>query len=477
MKARDHCTSGVRPETTEPSEMVSIRVDPHHPLLQRTRALPWDALCEVMRRHGQRAGTNSEGRPGLAGDGALYGPLVVRMVVKNLNARAMEASLAEHVGARVFIGRTDTPRAQSRDHANIARAYVALGQDGVDEVNALSLHVAKDCGLADPSIRSSDTTAPELPIGYPNAPGSLRGMAPRCGRALAKRNTRALGGGETALAQVQTILRTVKEPHLCAKGTQAKRQVLPRLRTEVGTFVVQPRRLVQGLGERRDRVTHNAITPLQTMHAVAKRLIPQIVPWSTTGGVAQGKIVPAGVTQARALVRHKAGKEVACGRPSLLRRLGGGYLCGTLSRGVLDESKRPLQALAGSRAIFGAHATPALLVYDRGGSATATLRALAHAGGKALGIQPKGHGAWHVAEAVREIVRRERGQTAGIIGTLKTNTYGFNKPRERLWQTLERAGPRSILACNLHTLLRALVRADRGGEQASEQVEPPQRLP
>ena len=121
----------------------------------------------------------------------------------------------------------------------------------------------------------------------------------------------------------------------------------------------------------------------------------------------------------------------------------------------------PLQALAGYRAIFGAQATPALVVYDRGGSAMATVRARANEGVKEIGIQPKGHGAWHVAEAVRETVRSERGKTEGIIGTLKTDKYGFNKPKERLWQTLEMAGPRSLLSCNLNKLMRDLVRADR----------------
>jgi hypothetical protein len=171
---------------------------------------------------------------------------------------------------------------------------------------------------------SADTTAQELPIGYPNEPGIWRGGAQRCGRALAKLKTRAVMGGDTALAQVQTILKTVKEHPLFAKGKQAKRQVLTRLLTEVGQLVVQTRRLVQGLGERRDRVPHNALTTLQTMHEVAKRLGPQIVQWITTGVVAKGKIVPAGVTQARALVRHKAGKEVELGLPYLLSRLGGG---------------------------------------------------------------------------------------------------------------------------------------------------------
>jgi hypothetical protein len=278
---------------------------------------------------------------------------------------------------------------------------------------------------------------------------------------LATLKTRAVVGVDPALAQVQTILRTVKEHHLFAKGKQAKRQVLTRLLTEVGQLVVHTRLMVTRLGQSRDQVIQRATATLGAMHEVAKHLIPQIVQWITTGVVAKGKIVHVGVTQARALVRHKAGKEVEFGLPYLLSRLGGGYIFGTLIRGVVDESKMPVQALAGYRTIFGVHATPTLMVYDRGGYATATLRALAHEGVKELGIQPKGHGAWYVAEAVRATVSSERGKTEGMIGTLKTDKYGFNKPKERLWQTLEMAGPRSILAFNLNKLMRDLVQADR----------------
>ncbi len=461
MEERGDCTSGVCPGASINGEPVSIYVDYNHPLLQLKRALPWAALDEVMRRHWQRAGKNTDGRPGLPWDVALYVPLVVLMLVKHFHARDMEAYLAENVVARVFIGRKDDPQPQIRDHSNIARAYAALGKDGVEEINALILRVARDCGFADVGILSSDTTAQELPIGYPNEPGILRGVAQRCGRALVKLKTRAVLGVDTALAQVQTILRTVKEHHLFAKGPEEKRQVLTRLLTEVGQLIVQTRLVVKGLGERRDRVTHNALTTLKTMHAVAKQLIPQIVQWITTGVVAKGKIVHAGVTQARALVRNKAGKKVEFGLPYLLSRLGGGYVFGTLIRGGVDESKMPIQALAGYRAIFGAQATPTLVVYDRGGYATATVRALAHEGVKEIGIQPKGQGPWHVAEAVRETVRSERGKTEGIIGTLKTDKYGFNKPKERLWQTLEMAGPRSVLSFNLHKLMRDVGRADR----------------
>ncbi len=117
----------------------------------------------------------------------------------------------------------------------------------------------------------------------------------------------------------------------------------------------------------------------------------------------------------------------------------------------------PLKALAGYRAIFGQEATPELVVYDRGGDSTRTRERLSLEGVKEVGIQPKGKRPWAVAEGVRQQIRSERGQTEGVIGTLKSNRYQFNKPKERLWPTLEMAGPRSILSFNLNKLMRDVV--------------------
>jgi hypothetical protein len=421
MKELNHWTPGVCPGATAQGETVSISGAYHHPLLQLKRALPWEALVEVMTRYWRRAGKNTDGRPGLPWDVALYVPLVVLMLVQNLHARDMEAYLAENVVARVFIGRTTDLHAQIRAHANIARAYVALGKDGVEAVNALILHVAKDHGFADVGLVSSDTTAQALPIGSPNAPGILRGVAQRCGRALANLKGRGVLGVNPALQQVETILRSVKAHHLFAKGKAEKRQVLTRLLTEVGQWVVQTRVVVKRLGQRGDRVTQRAVATLVAMHEVTKRLVPQLVQWMLTGVVATNKIRHAGVPQARAIVRNKAGKKVEFGLPYRLSRLGGGYIFGTLMRGIVDESKMPLQALAGYRAIFGPHASPEWLVYDRGGDAPATLKALAHEGVTQSGIEPKGQRAWHVAGDVRPTVWSERGKTDGLIGTLKTD--------------------------------------------------------
>jgi hypothetical protein len=257
--------------------------------------------------------------------------------------------------------------------------------------------------------------------------------------------------------QVQTILRSVKEHHLFTAGKADKREVLTRILTEVGALIVQTRPLVERLATSADRVIQSARARLLAMHEVIKPLMGQIVQWISTGKVAANNIVHVGMPQARAMVRNKAGKKTEFGLAYLISRLGGGYLFGERIAANADERQMPLKALWGYRAIFGQEATPELVVYDRGGDSTATRQRLALAGIKDVGIQPKGNRPWSVAEGVREQIRSERGRTEGSIGTLKSNRYKFNKPQERLWQTLEMAGPRSILSFNLNKFMRDLV--------------------
>jgi hypothetical protein len=451
----------VCPEASPSVQLVQIEVSPGHPLLVLKRALPWEAITEAMTRHWRAHGKNVDGGAGLPWDVSLYVPLVVLMLIKHFDSRQMEAYLAENVVARVFIGRHREVQAQIRDHSNIARAYAALGKEGIDEVTHLVIKEAHGFGFVDEGVMSSDTTAQELAIGYPNEPGILRGLAQRCGRALRRLKKRGIQGLDAALEQSETILRSVKEHHLFTKGREEKRQVLTRILTEVGELMVQTRPLVERLGTSLDRVIQSARSRLMAMHEVIKPLMGQIVHWVSSGKVAANKIVHVGIPQARAIVRNKAGKQTEFGLAYLISRLGGGYVFGERIEANADERQMPLKALAGYRAIFGPEATPELVVYDRGGDSTPTRRKLALEGVKDVGIQPKGKRPWSVAEAVRDQIRSERGQTEGVIGTLKSNRYKFNKPKERLWQTLEMAGPRSILSFNLNKFMRDLVALTR----------------
>ena len=457
MKAGSHWMPGACPEASSTAQLVQIEVSPTHPLLLLKRALPWEAITESMTRHWREHGKNVDGGPGLPWDVSFYVPLVVLMLIKNFDSRQMEAYLAENVVARLFIGRYRDVKAQIRDHSNIARAYAALGQAGIEEVTRLVIKEAHRFGFVDEGVLSADTTAQELPMGYPNEPGILRGLAQRVGRTLTQLKTRGIQGLDYALDQVQTVLRSVKEPHLFTKGREEKREVLTRILTEVGELVAQTRPLVEALETSSDQVMQSARSRLVAMHEVIKPLMRQIVHWLTTGKVAANKIIHVGIPQARAIVRNKAGKKTEFGLGYLISRLGGGYVFGTLIAANADERQMPLKALSGYREIFGQEATPELFVYDRGGDSTLTCQTLALEGVKDVGIQPRGKRPWSVAEAVRDQIRSERGQTEGVIGILKSDRYKFNKPKERLWQTLEMAGPRSILSFNLNKLMRDLV--------------------
>jgi len=55
-------------ENVDKGEMVSISVDDDHPLLQLKRALPWEAIREVMVKGWRAAGKTIDGTPGLPWD-------------------------------------------------------------------------------------------------------------------------------------------------------------------------------------------------------------------------------------------------------------------------------------------------------------------------------------------------------------------------------------------------------------------------
>jgi hypothetical protein len=446
------------PTSTEsPGEVVSIFVDYNHPLLQLKRALPWGEIREVMVRHWRAVGKNVDGKPGQSWPVDLYVPLLVLMIVKKLGSRDMEAYLAENAVARVFIDKQTDSVSQIRDHSNIARAYAALGKQGEKEINALIVKEAVRLGFGDPTELSADTTVQELPIGYPNEPGILRGLAQRCGRALLNLKKKGREDVQEALDNVQTVLKSVKEYHLFAKGKEEKHRILGRLVEETRELLASTDKVVEGVQDTSERVKQAAIKKLRTMKQVGEQLIPQILSWMSSGVVAQGKILHAGITQARAIVRNKSGKKVEFGLSYLINRIGGGYLFGSYVPGCPDESKMPLRSLSEYREIFGQRAAPELFVYDRGGCAAKTIKKLKKAGVKKVGIQPKGKGKWHVAEEDRQIVKSIRGMTEGSIGTLKTDKYGFNKPLERGWESLRAAGQRSLLSLNLNKFMRDVI--------------------
>lgn len=438
-----------------PGAWVSIFVGDDHPLLRLKAALDWEAIQAEMSRHWRAAGKNVDGGPGRCWPVSLYAPLLVLMWLKTYSARHMEEYISESVVARRFLEVPDGALAQVRDHSAIARAEAALGAEGKAAVNVLVLKTAEQLEFTDRQTLSADTTVQEPAIGYPNEPGILKGWAERIERALKKLKGRGVKAAQAGIAQAQEIYRNVKHHHLFAKTKAEKQQVLTELVAQSAALSALAQAVSQQVSQRCGQVKRAAAAHLQQLIAVARTLLPQIQQWLQTGRVATEKILHPGLSAARAISKGRG--QVKFGMKWLINRLAGGYLFGSRVAPRADENQMPQAALQAYRQVFGAQATPKLMVYDRGASLPAAAKVLKKAGVKQVGIPPRGQGAWLVGKLGQKKVKSERGKTEGSIGRLKSQKYGFSHRQERSLATQDAAGQRAIVSANLNTLLRDLL--------------------
>jgi hypothetical protein len=436
---------------------VTIFVPDAHPLLQLKRALKWGAITEVMVKHWRQAGRNVDGGPGLPWPTGLYVPLLVLMSVKTLNSREMEKDLEENGVSRLFVEREDQLSPHVKDHSNIARAQAYLGVEGWQEVNELIVGEATRLGFGQMEVLSSDTTVQEPAIGYPNEAGILRGVAQRVYRSLVKVKEKAVAAVSKGREKAKEIFKTVKEYHLFAKGQEKKDQLLYQLVEQTKELMTHSQEVIKQVGRSAEQVSQSAVVKLERMVEVSAQLLPQILQWLQTGVVATGKILHAGITQARAIVKNKAGKRVEFGLKWLINRIEGGYVFGRVVAARADERSMPIEAIKDYKRVFGKEAIPEMSVYDRGGSAPKTIAELQRKGVKKVGIMPRGKAKWLVAEEDQEEVRSQRGKTEGVIGTLKSRKYGFNRRQERSNETLTASGQRVMVCLNLNKLVRDIV--------------------
>src|SRR5262249_61282383 len=99
--------------------------------------------------------------------------------------------------------------------------------------------------------------------------------------------------------------------------------------------------LPQPPGERGGRGVASAKSQLQARGEVARILLPQIEPGRRTGEGATGKILPAGLRAARAIVNRDGGREVRFGFKGLIQRSKGGGQGGPRVAATTDERTQP----------------------------------------------------------------------------------------------------------------------------------------
>lgn len=429
---------------TQPTQ-VKINLEEDHELVRIEKIINWDELIELamnirLSRIKAQTGPEPHYRELLGA--------VVLMAVKNITYREAEDLIAHYAPARYLCNLMESN--WRIDHSTIFEFMKMMGGAGMEKINSQITDIAVREGFADPKELMSDTTAQEAKIPYPNEVGLMSKYLNKV-KNLIKRTGRKFSKAKTKIKEVMKEAKgLVRTSHLFAKGKEQKRKVTKKLLHIVDDI----HGLIQDELQSGRELTSKAGIELTNLTQIMDTLVTQIFYFTETGCVAAGKIIHLQMHQLYSIVRGKAGKKVEFGLKWGINRLKGGFITGFLMNGGkhLSDKKFSIEAINYHINQFGT--APETFGFDRGGYSKANIKKAKKLGVKHVGIAPTGQSEWAVSKTKKKHITRERAQVEGLIGTVKSPLYGFNKPNARSIQAMESCGQRSFLGFNLKKLVR-----------------------
>ena len=427
------------------SKVAEVYLRDDHELVQITEILDWDELVVIAMNY-RSAKVKKE-----TGPQPRYRELVgsiVLMAVKGFDYRQAEDMIAHYAPARYLCDLMDST--WQPDHVTIFDFTKMLGPSGMAAINQVVLSHAQNLGFLDSKEMMSDTTAQEAKIPYPTEVALMSGFVDRVKRQLSK-----VGGAFSKVkTKIKEVVKKVKgmvrSYHLFCKDKESKHKTLKKI-----FYTVEPiqKELTQVFADFQSRGS-KASEELQRLWSVMSVLKPQIKHFIDTGFVANKKIIHLKMSELYSIVRGKAGKQTEFGLKWGINRIGGGFVSGFLIEGGRHASDIHFckKAVFEHAEAFGE--MPETYGFDRGGYSQGNITKLKKLGIKNVGVAPKGKAKWEVSEAKQNYIRRERAQVEGVIGTVKSQKYGFNKPGARSITAMESCGQRSFLGFNLVKLMR-----------------------
>jgi transposase, IS5 family len=426
---------------------ADIRIKENHELLKLTKLIAWPDLIEAAQ------GIRASKVKALVGPEPHYRELlgaIALMSVRQITYRQAEDLIAHYAPARYLCNLMDST--WNPDHITIFEFTQMMGPEGMDIFNKTFLSKAADLGILDPSKLMSDTTAQEAMIPYPNEVGLMKRFTDLTVGALKKVGGKFSGIKGKAIEIAAKVKGLVRRSHLFAKTKEQKRKVGKKLYHTAREL----HGMIKSVLSSAERKLHGkASQEIERLSKLMDTLFPQILYFLETGFVASKKIIHLQMSELYSIVRGKAGKSVEFGLKWGINRIDGFVLGFLLNGGGNASDKRfCLQSIKEHIELFGE--APKTFGFDRGGYSPGNLKKAKKLGVKNVGIAPVGKAKWSVSEKMSEVIRRERAQVEGVIGSVKSKKYGFNKPNVKSTRAMETSGHRSCLGFNLCKALRKL---------------------
>lgn len=406
--------------------------------------LPWLKLAEVANEYRSKKIDIDNGRPL---DLRLHLGALIAQSMNRWTDRETEENVALNAGVRLLCGLEQC--SDTTDHTSIETFRNQLGHLGVESLNRIVVETATKEGFTGTQLCSSDTTVQEAPIAYPTEAGHMKNIADKL-VGIGLKIRKSLSTKLSRLAEkTQKIFTKIR---LFTRGTSDKViEQKKKFGRKLRKTVAKMRRLVQ---EQIDLLGPAAQAKYQQGMELFRKILCQIRQWQKTGIHPHGKIISLWLQDVRAITRNKAGKMTEFGRRWIITRLKRGYIIGTVCKRLSSGSDTGLmpEILDHFERVMGS--SPKMVVYDRGGDGPKNHLSLKSQGIKNCIFRKGADSQPCLGRNTALKARRERALSEATIATIKSQRYGFNKPRAKSSQGCILKGQAAILGANLMHLTR-----------------------
>lgn len=433
-----------------------MKAEEGHPLILLTAAIDWEKSIQKAKEiRSKKLRMPQVGRaPHLR---ELIGALLFRTIKKCTLLEAMDM-MKNYVPARILCGLVDTEGNNTDwtpDYRTLWDFEVLMGADGISELTADLLILARDFGFTDGEVLCSDTTAQEASIPYPTEVGLMHSFGKTIQSVL---NTVQVGSREVRKQAgfiLGDIFKKVRGYRLFAKTPEKKQEVtqsLLKLTKELHTFGKGIETELKAMGQKLKGQGLRGLKRLEPLLETVSKLIPQIEYFIRNGRPTSNKIISLFHPEIRAVVRGKVGKNVEFGLKWLINRVRGGYVWASIHSSLkqISDMDYAVKAIDEHIGLFGA--PPKDFGFDRGAWSIPHIEKIQSKGVKRVAIAPTGKSSWKVSNFCRKRMIKERAQVEGSIGCLKRT--GFNRPQTKNTQGMLRAAQRTVMRLNLTNLVR-----------------------
>lgn len=428
---------------TQPLDAV-IKLNERHQLVLISNMIDWENLIEISRKI-RKTKIKKE-----TGPQPHYRQLlgaVVLMAIRNITYREAEDLIAYYAPGRYLCDLMDC--AWTPDHSTIFEFTNMLGPKGMEQINQYVLNLAYDEGVLKNNSLMSDTTAQEARIPYPTELGLMGNFLDIAKDALKNTGKKFSSVKGKIKKFYSKAKRLIRKSHLFAKGKEEKAII----GKQVFLLVQKVQKELKKAFSRGKAVRSKCCLKLKQLNQVMEDLLPQIEYFLTTGLVAHKKIIHLKMNELYSIVRGKAGKKVEFGIKWGINRIDGFVQGFVINNGAHKSDKKFCSdAIKVHEECF--EEIPLIYGFDRGGYSETNIKKIQTMGVKYVGIAPKGKAAWKVSISMKKQITNERAQVEGVIGSIKSQKYGFNKPNAKSVPAMVNYGQRSILGFNLTKLIR-----------------------